>query len=371
MASKQYQRFFVTIQNPVHLYGSPLLPGERLLTLVSFPGLVYIAQSPLEKGSTLHVHLVLMFDNSHKMTFKRLRGLLLPYAGRGGVSHEELKGCRQDIEDYFLKRGEKFEEKKKTQVFGGESFIEGAWVEKGKGKRNDIVAIQSFIASGAPDRELWESHFDFMLRNFKAVREYKKVLSGVRSWKTELWLYLGVPGTGKSFMARNESPSFYVKPACQWWDLYEGQEVVIIDEYERHRRFLSYHDLLVLSDDSPQLVEVKNGFTQFLAKKVIITANSVPVEWFADRIKNNLGISAFISRLTGVRIFRYYTGKESGVPFSFVSSRGGIKVDAIYEEFSGVAGVEKFVDEMNNGLSSHSFSCDSLKFEFGDDWRQP
>ena len=68
---------------------------------------------------------------------------------------------------------------------------------------------------------------------------------------------------------------------------------------------------------------MKNGFTQFLAKKVIITANSVPVEWFADRIKNNLGISAFISRLTGVRVFRYYTGKESGVPFSFVSSRSG------------------------------------------------
>ena len=84
MASKQYQRFFVTIQNPIHPYGSPLLPDERLLTLASLPGLVYVAQSPLEKGSTLHVHLVLMFDNSHKMTFKRLRGLLLPYAG--GVS---------------------------------------------------------------------------------------------------------------------------------------------------------------------------------------------------------------------------------------------------------------------------------------------
>lgn len=251
MAKGQIGRFFVTIQNPVHLYGSPLLPGERLFRMSDFAGCVYLAQSPLEKGSTVHVHCVVMFDNKHRMTFSALRKILLPYAGRGGVSHEEVKGTREEVEDYFLKRGERWEEKKAQQCFGGDSFIEGAFVEKGRGKRNDIARIKSLIDSGVSDKELWDTHFDFMLRNSRAIKEYKKVSSGSRSWKTELWLYLGVPGTGKSYHARTESDmSVYCKPACRWWDLYEGQELVVIDEYERHKSFIKYHDLLVLANHS-------------------------------------------------------------------------------------------------------------------------
>lgn len=360
MGNGQVARFFVTIQNPVHLYGSPLLPGERLFRMSDFPGCVYLAQSPIEKGSTVHVHCVLMFDNRHRMTFSALRKLLLPYAGKGGVSHEEVRGSRGDIEDYFLKRGEKWEEKKGQQCFGGESYIEGVWVESGRGKRNDIGKVKALIDSGVSDKELWDSHFGFMLRNSRAVKEYKKVSSGVRSWKTELWLYLGVPGTGKSYHARTESGlSVYCKPACQWWDLYEGQEVVVIDEFERHKSFVKYHDLLVLADDSPLLVEVKNGFVQFLAKKLVITANSVPVEWFADRVKKGLGISALVSRLTGVRVYWHDNGMRDGVRSSFKSSRGGVEVKAIYQEYVGVKGVESFIREMNEGLSSHSFGFDS------------
>ena len=142
-----------------------------------------------------------------------------------------------------------------------------------------------------------------------------------------------MPGTGKSYAARSGAESFYVKPSDgKWWDLYEGQEVVILDEFEKHQHYLKYHDLLSLADDSPLLVEVKNGFTQFLAKKLIITANSTPVDWFRDRmigkkdkkgkvVSSPLGISALVSRLTGVRVYWHDNGRIEGVCQSFISSR--------------------------------------------------
>ena len=87
-----------------------------------------------------------------------------------------------------------------------------------------------------------------------------------------------------------------------------------------------------LADDSPLLVEVKNGYVQFLAKKLIITANSTPVDWFRDRVvgkkdkkggvvSSPLGISALVSRLTGVRVYWHDNGRVEGVRQSFISSR--------------------------------------------------
>lgn len=389
MGDGQFARWFITIQNPTFSDGVSVegMLSKPLFRKSDFEGCVYMAHSPLERASTgtLHLHCVLMFDNSHRKTKGGLRKLLKSYSKNGGFDFSVLAGTKEQVEDYFLKRGDKWQEKSYQQAFGGDSFIEGVWIDKGQGVRTDVSKVKALIDLGMSDAELWEGNFDYMLRHYRAVKEYKKVKSGVRSWKTELWLYLGVPGTGKSYAARSGAESFYIKPSDgKWWDMYEGQSVVILDEFEKHQHYLKYHDLLSLADDSPLLVEVKNGFTQFLAKKLIITANSTPADWFRDRLvgkKNKkgkvlsspLGISAFVSRLTGVRVYWQDNGRIEGVRQSFISSRGGVEVKSVYQEYAGVSGVERFIKEMNEGLSAHSFACDGLYADLvaGDDWRLP
>ena len=47
---------------------------------------------------------------------------------------------------------------------------------------------------------------------------------------------------------------------------------------------------------------------------------------------------------------------------------------SVYQEYAGVDGVEAFLRQLNEGLSAHSFACDSLYGDLtssGDDWRLP
>ena len=51
-----------------------------------------------------------------------------------------------------------------------------------------------------------------------------------------------------------------------------------------------------------------------------------------------------------------------------------MEVKSVYQEYAGVNGVEAFVKRLNEGLSAHSFACDSLYGDltsFNDDWRLP
>ena len=49
------------------------------------------------------------------------------------------------------------------------------------------------------------------------------------SAKRCLW-YWGAPGTGKTRKATAEHPDAYKKLQNKWWDGYQGQDVVILDD---------------------------------------------------------------------------------------------------------------------------------------------
>ena len=47
----------------------------------------------------------------------------------------------------------------------------------------------------------------------------------------DFWWYCGATGTGKSRAARDGSPGYYLKDLNLWWDGYDGQDCVIIEEF--------------------------------------------------------------------------------------------------------------------------------------------
>jgi len=62
-----------------------------------------------------------------------------------------------------------------------------------------------------------------------------------------------------------------------WWDGYEGQHTVIIDEFYS---WLRYDFFLRLTDRYPLQVETKGGVVQFVSHRIVFTSNTPPTAWY-------------------------------------------------------------------------------------------
>lgn len=127
-----------------------------------------------------------------------------------------------------------------------------------------------------------------------------------------LW-YHGAPGTGKSLCARSRYPQLFLKALNHWWDGYEGEETVLIEEWELSSgKFLGHH-LKIWSDRYPFKPEIKgSSLPPQRPKRIIITSNYSMEECFgADRQL----LAAMQRRFTAVNFdenpFRYVEPVES------------------------------------------------------------
>jgi len=87
----------------------------------------------------------------------------------------------------------------------------------------------------------------------------------------------GPSGCGKSRAVHQAYPNAYWKPAGEWWDGYEGQQVVVLDDYYGDQ---PYSQLLRVLDRYPLRLPVKGGFVPAEYTTVIITSNARPDEQY-------------------------------------------------------------------------------------------
>lgn len=144
-----------------------------------------------------------------------------------------------------------------------------------------VSAIQNGINTTTGIAELYPAAF---IRYFRGINEYIKHVSPVvaRSTKTELYVYWGPPGTGKSRRALEEArgidpESIYYKPRGLWWDGYKQQRCVIVDDFYG---WIKYDELLKITDRYPYKVQVKGGFEEFTSTHIWITSNVDIDEWY-------------------------------------------------------------------------------------------
>lgn len=126
------------------------------------------------------------------------------------------------------------------------------------------------------------------------------------------WFY-GAPGTGKSRDARARFPGAYIKnPNTKWWDGYDGEEYVIIDDFDKYQ-VSQGGDLKRWLDRYPFQAEAKGSQMMVRPKVIIITSNYHPSEIWEDPIT----VEAITRRCT-VELFG-----ESAGPFApcFVRSK--------------------------------------------------
>lgn len=114
---------------------------------------------------------------------------------------------------------------------------------------------------------------DIFLRHYRTIKEVHKDnmlkppdIDNV----TGVWLH-GPSGCGKSRSARQNYPNAYLKMCNKWWDGYQDEENVIIDDFDPVHAVLAHH-LKIWADRYAFLAETKGGAIAIRPGKIVITS---------------------------------------------------------------------------------------------------
>lgn len=182
---------------------------------------------------------------------------------------EVARGTYQSNRDYCSKDG----------IF--EEFGEPT---KHAGQRNDLIAVKKLIDEGVNELDIAESNFVCWANNYKAFERYRNLKSGNRTEKTIVILLIGDTGTGKTryvFEQPDDRPLYVWSSSGGnqvWFDGYCGQERVLFDDFDSGQ--IPYRMMLRLTDRYQMDVPVKGGFVKWNPKKIFITSNRRPSEWY-------------------------------------------------------------------------------------------
>jgi len=150
------------------------------------------------------------------------------------------------------------------------------YIEKGTipqpGRRNDMATIRARLVAGEP---VLDVQFDCTsVQQLKYCELFANVLlrrQRAREVPAVFWLH-GPTGTGKTRYAADAAPFAYwtVPGQLKWWDGYDGQKQVIIDDFRPSICTFDY--LLRLLDRYPLVVEKKGSSVPMIADTFYITS---------------------------------------------------------------------------------------------------
>lgn len=227
---------------------------ERILNLEQWRYIV-IGREVGEQG-TPHLQGYGVFRSNQRQNAVRS---LLPRA------HVEIRrGTHQQAKDYAIKDGD-FEER-------GD--------EPRQGRRNDLQAVKTALESGEPLRYIAEHHFSNFVRYARGISAYKSMLSIPRDFKTEVRVYWGVPGTGKTRLSFEQASNPWFWGGDNWFDGYDEHEHAIMDDFRGSCMKPSM--LLKIMDRYPMRVPVKGGFVNWRPRILWITSNVNPRDWYPN-----------------------------------------------------------------------------------------
>lgn len=139
-----------------------------------------------------------------------------------------------------------------------------------QGARTDLGAAYAAARAAQTTAEFMAQEPGW--QSLKVFEKASFTLNGGRKATDPLevhWLS-GSTGTGKTRFAYALDPDAYVCMDFKWWDGYEGQKTIIIDDYRKD--FCKFHELLTLLDRYPQRRQIKGGWVRLNHRSIIITS---------------------------------------------------------------------------------------------------
>jgi len=247
--------------------------------------------------------------------FKNARSLLgvTGLCGLEGSHVEPRRGNPEEASNYC-----KDEETRDPQGIGPFEFGTLAGTRAGQGRRTDWDSVHDLARRRASVVEFLEEVPHLAYPHIGRIPTWVAAHdSEVRDWKTRPIILFGPPRAGKSFTMRRwakeqaallRSSVFEKSDADKWWDGYNGEYVVTIDEMGGN--YFKWTDLLKFFEEGVLRVQYKGGSRHMLAKVVYMTCNVHPAYWYKDRAWDDT--NAFRARIAEFGELWHFQGSVRG-----------------------------------------------------------
>lgn len=216
-----------------------------------------------------HIQGYIQFKRPVKFT--TLQNLLPP-----GTHIEKARGSPEENRQYCSKL--------ESRKPGGRSLESGEITQQGK--RTDLIKFKRAIDAGKKEAEIAkdEDLFGVWARNPGLYKRYKTsaITPRDRSSPPDVTFITGPPGVGKTRRVFDEhKDQVFIKDNTKWWDGYEGQRCILIDEINTHDHW-KIEEILRFLDRYPYQGQTKGGYVNINSPFIAITTNKTLDELYPE-----------------------------------------------------------------------------------------
>lgn len=296
---KQYRKYIITLNNP-RKHGVNH-PKEMIELAKKLKGMIYACVSEeVGKNGTPHYHLFVIYKNPK--SWNTLKNLF-PHCDIEGAH-----GTNTECRDYVFKQG-KWEgsDKEDTRVEGMQ-FDEGEIPPDRTSFDPKAEKLLELIKEGLSDYEIINGYPEYLfdLTHIQRVRLVHKMAQYENTWRNvEVYYIYGKPGLGKTRMIMDGfgyKNVFRVTESLHPWDTYQGEDVVIFEEFASSFRIQDMNNYL---DSYPLKLPARYSDKTACYTKVFIISN-MPLKKQYPNIQSDYDDSskdtykAFLRRFKGV-----------------------------------------------------------------------
>jgi len=160
-----------------------------------------------------------------------------------------------------------------------------------RGGRSDLLAVKKLIDDGASMGVVRENYFGDWIRHGKMFSEYKRLKTEPRNFKSQVYLFIGPAGVGKSTMMKIFATHILGMPFFKartpkgsglYWDDYDGEEVIIVDEMDGDVMKPKFFNQLCDEHELVLPIHGNAGY-QCRARYILLGTNYLPRQWWKNR----------------------------------------------------------------------------------------